>query len=249
MSKSDIAALGYPLRGVFSTDKDMKIGFGATRRTVTQNVLVYVEQDDAGRIWGQAINDNDVPSGERFHITLDELLEEYLPDPSAYHAKVLPAIRNLAKTISRAERHRRQGELFSAEYEFQNALNIDEGNVRATFGLGLVYMDRDETEKAQKVFERLILLDAAFEVQHKHMFNEFGIKLRKNGLYPEALRFYARAASLTGQDENLMYNIARSLLESGDTEAALRYMKKALSVNPDLKPAKQLKRYMEKKRQ
>lgn len=40
--------LMYPVRGVFSTDREMKIGFGATRRTVMQNVLVYVEQEPDG---------------------------------------------------------------------------------------------------------------------------------------------------------------------------------------------------------
>ncbi len=246
MANNGLDLLGVPIRGVFSTDKDMKIGFGATRRTVSQNVLVYVEQGDDGKLWGQPINDNDVPSGERFIISAEELLSSYMPDPASYHSRVLPAVRSLNKTIHRAERHRSHGETYSAEYEFKNALHIDETNVRATFGLGLVYLDRQDQDKAQCVFERLIDLDAAFDTPHKHMFNEFGIKLRKNLMYPEALRFYSRAAKLTGQDDHLMYNIARSLFESGDAEGARRYMERALALNPKLKVARQLKDVLEK---
>lgn len=247
MAIKGLEALGCPVRGVFSTDKEMKIGFGATKRTVLQNVLVYVEEDDKGRLWGQAINENDVPSGDRYGIKPEELLSSYLPDPSAYHARVLPAVRKLNKTIARAERHRKHGELFSAEHEFQNALGIDEDNVRATFGLGFVYMDREEPEKAQRVFERLIDLDAAFAESHKHMFNEFGIKLRKTGMFSEALRFYARAAKLTGKDDHLLYNIARSLMEAGNKDEALKYTDMALALNPKLQVASKLKNYAEKK--
>ncbi|UZP67827.1 tetratricopeptide repeat protein [Desulfovibrio mangrovi] len=245
MASSAFEGMEYPIKGVFSTDREMKIGFGATKRTVTQSVLVFVEQDAEGCLWGQGINANDVPSGDRYVITPDQLLNSYLPDPAIYHLRVLPAIRGLNKTISRAERHRMHGELYSAEYEFNNALRIDEVNVRATFGLGLVYLDRQDAEKAQFVFERLIHLDAAFESLHKHMFNEFGIKLRKNALYAEALRFYGRALQLAGEDDHLMYNIARSFLESGDNDGARKYMSKALELNPDLREARMLKKYLE----
>ncbi|GFM35852.1 tetratricopeptide repeat protein [Desulfovibrio psychrotolerans] len=306
--------LMYPVRGVFSTDKEMKIGFGATRRTVMQNVLVYVEQEPDGapeplpvteeaesgpaetggsgnepgsselsdlpelpdlpdlpdlpnfmdmpgpkdasaeqgrkktiRLWGQTINDQDVPSGERFRISMEELLNAYLPDPAAYQLRVLPAMRRLNGNIARGERHRQNGELYSAEFEFQNALQVDETNVRATFGLGLVYLDRREAEKAGRVFERLVELEAAFQAPHKHMFNEFGIKLRKNGMYTQALRFYARAVQLASHDDHLMYNIARSLHESGDSEAAVKYMHKALDLNPKLEAAQKLLKFLKKK--
>lgn len=309
--------LMYPVRGVFSTDREMKIGFGATRRTVMQNVLVYVEQEPDGapepvpatkeaesgpaetgasvnetgqselselselsdlpglpelpelpdlmdmagskdasaererkksvRLWGQTINDQDVPSGERFRISMEELLNAYLPDPAAYQLRVLPAMRRLSGTIARGERHRQNGELYSAEFEFQNALQVDETNVRATFGLGLVYLDRREAEKAGRVFERLVELEAAFQAPHKHMFNEFGIKLRKNGMYTQALRFYARAVQLASHDDHLMYNIARSLHESGDSEAAVKYMHKALDLNPKLEAAQKLLKFLKKK--
>ena len=71
------------------------------------------------------------------------------------------------------------------EREQSRALLEHMGNVRANFGIGLCYIDRGEREKATEVFERLVKLDAAFEDEHKHLFNEFGISLRKAGMASE----------------------------------------------------------------
>lgn len=92
-------------------------------------------------------------------------------------------MRELQKTIARGERHRKNKEYYSAEYEFKNALKIDEENIRATFGIGLTYLDRGELDKAKMVFKRIYNLNGAFEREHKHLFNEFGIKLRKKTNY------------------------------------------------------------------
>ena len=69
--------------------------------------------------------------------------------------------------------------------EYTNALGLDEKNVRAMFGLGLTYLQYDQHEKAKVLFEELIGLDGFAAPEHKHLFNQFGIELRK-GKYPES---------------------------------------------------------------
>ncbi len=230
-----------PMRGVFSTTADMKIGFGGTRRTVQQNVMIYVVRRDDGRYDAQALNDSHVPTGESTILTYEDLVLDYIPEPAIYHEKVYPAMRELAGHIARGERHRERGETWSAEFEFQNALAIDEQNVRATFGLGLTYLAREDLDKAREVFQRLIALPGAFDPRHKHMFNDFGIKLRKSRMFGEALRFYARAAQLAPRDDHLLYNIARTLFESGDYERANGFLCRALTLNPRLEEGQQLR--------
>lgn len=238
----DFPVLGEkPRRGVFSTTADMKIGFGGTRRTVQQNVMIYVNQREDGRYDAQVLNDNHVPSGEITIVTYEDLVLDYIPEPAIYHEKVYPAMRELAGHIARGERHRERGETWSAEFEFQNALAIDEQNVRATFGLGLTYLAREDLDKAREVFQRLIALPGAFDPRHKHMFNDFGIKLRKSRMFGEALRFYARAAQLAPRDDHLLYNIARTLFESGDYEKANGFLCRALALNPRLEEGQQLR--------
>ena len=131
--------------------------------------------------------------------------------------------------------------------EFLKVLNLDEDNIRATFGLGLVYMDREETERGREVFAKLVEMEATFDQEHKHMFNEFGIKLRKGKMYEEALQYYSRAQKLTDMDENLLYNIGRVLIDTKEYEKAQVMFAKAFALNPNFTEAKRVLDALEEK--
>jgi tetratricopeptide (TPR) repeat protein len=89
-----------------------------------------------------------------------------------------------------------------------------------------------------------VRLDAAFDKQHKHLFNEFGINLRKNRMLDQALDYYKRAEDLTQTDENLHYNIARAFFEKNDVANCFEYLKKALAINPELSAARKFITYL-----
>ena len=235
------------LKGVFSRDKVHYIGFGDTRQRVETRAMIYVEEQEDGSFLMQALNEKFLPSGESKSISRRKLLDNYLPEPAVYHEKVYPVLRKLVKTLAKAERHRRQGETYSAEYEFKNALRIDEYNIRATFGLGLTYLDRGDSKRGEVVFRRVASLKAAFEQRHKHMFNEFGIMLRKNGMFRQALKYYGRAYKLSKDDEHLLYNIARTLYEKGKVKAARNALDRALKHNPEQEECLQFLQYMKRK--
>ena len=150
--------------------------------------------------------------------------------------------------VARADRHRKRGETFSAEFEYGNALNVDEENIRANFGLGLTYLERGDKAKANDIFERLVKLDAAFETEHKHLFNDFGINLRKQDMYDQAVDYYSRALELTEDDENLHYNIARAYFGIQNYEKALEHLNKALELAPEMKEAQKFITYLKNKR-
>ena len=235
------------IKGVFSTQTLMKIGTGTTQRKTVQKSYWFAQELEDGRIEIQPLNKNYVPSGPKKVITKEELLEKFIPEPEFYTYEVYPRIRELNKTIARADRHRIRGETYSAEFEYKNALKVDEENIRANFGLGLTYLDRGDTEKAQNIFERLVKLDAAFEKEHKHLFNEFGIKLRKNKMYKQCLEYYQRALELAPEDDHLLYNIARCYFEMKDYNKCKEYLEKSLELNPDLEEAKKFMEFLQKK--
>jgi len=236
------------VKGVFSTTVMATIGFGHTKRKKEQQIMVFAEELDDGRISLQAINSSFVPTGEIQHITKEQLLKNYVPEPQIYMAKVYPAIREVTRTVAKADRHYKHNQLFSAEYEYKNALRIAEENIRATFGLGLTYLDRGEKDRGDMVFRRLVKLDAAFEKKHKHLFNDFGIKLRKNGMFSQAMKFYARAYKFGKDDEHLLYNMARTMYDKGSYDPALSIARKALELRPDFDLAKQLVLIVEKRK-
>jgi tetratricopeptide (TPR) repeat protein len=235
------------VKGVFSTTVKATIGFGHTKRKKPQQFFVYAEELEGGRVSIQPLNKNYVPSGEVRYLSRDELLNNYIPEPEVYMAKVYPAIQQVARSLASGEMHYKKGQLFSAEYEFKNALRIDEENIRATFGLGLTYLERGEKEKGDLVFRRIVKLGGAFESRHKHLFNEFGIKLRKNKMLTQAMNYYARAFQFTKDDEHLYYNMGRTLYDKGSYPTALRFAEKAVALNPDFELGKQLVAILQRK--
>jgi len=92
------------------------------------------------------------------------------------------------------------------------------------------------------VFRKLSRVEGVTDPEYKHLFNEFGIKLRKNGMYPQALGHYGKALRLSPDDEHLLYNLARALFEKGKLRAALRFLDKALTIRQNFKEALEFRR-------
>ena len=219
------------IRGVFSTQEVRRVGTGTTTRKTVQKTFWFVEQKDK-EIECQPLNTNYVPSGPKRKITLDELIAKFSPEPEFYLNSVFPKMQEMQRNVDNGDTHREKGENFAAEYEYSRALNIDEENVRANFGIGLTYLERGDNGKAQDIFQRLVKLDATFEPEHKHLFNEFGINLRKNSMLQESLEYYHRAIELSPNDENLFMNIARVYLELNDIPQCVDNLLQALSLAP-----------------
>lgn len=232
------------IKGIFSTQSIQKVGTGTTTRKTIQKTYWFVEEREDDLLEIQPLNKNYIPSGPKRRITIEDLLSKFAPEPEFYVSTVYPKLQELSRTIQKGERHRDKGEIFSAELEFNQALTVDEDNVRANFGLGLTYLDRGEAHKANDIFERLVRLDAAFQAEHKHLFNDFGINLRKNKMFDQALDYYRKAESLTDSDENLSYNIARAFFEKDNIPECLEYLKKALGANPELNEARRFIKYL-----
>jgi len=236
------------IRGVFSTQVLTKVGTGTTmRKTIQKSYWFAQELEDGSNIEVQPLNVNYVPSGPKTVLPMDEFLEKFSPEPEFYTGTVMPKMRELEKTIARGDRHRKQGESYSAEYEYGKATKVDEENVRANFGLGLTYLQRGATDKAQDIFERLIKIEAAYESEHKHLFNEFGINLRKNKMISQAMEYYNKALELSATDENLLYNVARVYFELKDYAKTHEMLTKALEINPDMEEAQKFIAYLEAK--
>ncbi len=218
--------------GIFSIQKNSWIGSGTTRRKVTKAVYYYAEMTEGGQVAVRPVNDKMVPKGRAEMVDLEAFVAIYKPESDIYEKQTLPAMRKVHKTLAKAERLRDQGQPYTAEYEFKNALAIDEDNIRGNFGLGLAYLELGKKEEAHEVLKKLVKLDDSFSADNKHLFNEFGIKLRKCGMFDQALSYYATAMKIAPDDENLCYNIARTLYDKEDYDTCLRYLKKAINLKP-----------------
>lgn len=229
MSQTPAGARG--IKGVFSTQEIRKVGTGTTTRKTVQKTFWFVEQR-GDEVECQPLNPNYVPSGPKRKISMEELINKFSPEPEFYQMSVFPAMKQMQQSVVKGDNHREKGETFAAEFEYKQALKVDEENVRANFGIGLTYMERGELEKAENIFERLVKLEGAFEPEHKHLFNEFGINLRKSKMLNQAVEYYQRALKLSREDENLHTNLARALLETKDINGCLEHLFKALELAP-----------------
>lgn len=235
------------IKGIFSTQSVAKVGTGTTSRRTIQKTYWFAEEASEEEMEIQPLNKNYIPSGPKRKVPKEDFLAKFSPEPEFYVSTVFPRIKELESTIVRGERHRSEGRSYSAEFEFGNAVDVDEENVRANFGLGLTYLDRGDKTKANDIFERLVKLDAAFEEEHKHLFNDFGISMRKNGMHEQALDYYLRATELSEHDDHLFHNIARAFFEKGDIEQCVENLKKSLEINPDQEESRLFIEYLEEK--
>ncbi len=233
---------------MFSQTKVSIIGTGATARKVETVLYFFARENEDGILDVQPLGE-DVVFGPVTRVSLDEFLETFQAEPelSLSRAKDEAARqRDIQKAVARGDKFLKQGKPFSAEVEYSKALDLDEECVRAIFGIGQCYITRGETDKAREVLTRLVRLDAAFQDEHKHLFNEFGISLRKAGMDVEALAYYARALELCQNDENLHYNMARASFDLGDTQAASLRLAHCLTLNPEHSEAKRFLNFLKR---
>ena len=130
------------INGVFSSQEVKKVGTGTTTRKTIQKAFWFCIEQDDGMVEVQPLNPNYIPSGPKKKASMEQFLSAFSPEPELYVSNVFPKMRELNKTIARAERYRQNGESYSAEMEYNTALKVDEENVRANFGLGITYLDR-----------------------------------------------------------------------------------------------------------
>lgn len=228
----------------FSTRKIIRIGTGGTTQKKEAKILWVATQIGEDQFEIQRVNNHMAPAGDTTVVDADQFYRDFHPEVDIFNTKILPVIRKINKAIARGDRHRRNGEPYSAEFEYNMALELDEKCVRALFGLGLVYLMHTEIEKARGIFSELVEIKATFSPEHKHLFNEFGIQMRKKGMFDEALSYFQRGLEFDGQDENLHFNLARASYEKGDYQACVLHLSASLNLNATAAEAREFARYL-----
>jgi len=224
------------IQGVFYEESTITLGTGHTQKTQKVKNYCRAEQVDEEKVKLTFLGNDGNPTGIVIELPYDEFLKRYTLDPN-YRVKSKEEAEH-DRHVAIAEKHRSRGELFSAEFEYTNALKVDPESIRANFGIGTLYMEMGDTAKAKAVFQKLSEIDAIFEEDNKHIFNEFGIELRKATMVEEALANYLKAIAISPSDEHLHFNVARLYYDKKDLDSAMEWLKKALEINPHFRDAR-----------
>lgn len=236
----DFLSDGGVIRCAFSTTSVVKMGVGVNARKHRGKIFWFVEQIDDELFEARRVNAKHVPAGNAEEIPLHRLVNEFTPQLAYFEEKVLPAMETLEDILDQGDEYREDGRLYSAEMEYEHARRIEERNVRALFGLGLIFLSRNEVQRTRELLAELVQVKAAFDGKNQFLFNEFGIALRKSRLFAEAMVYYRRGLDFVTDDENLYYNLARAHYEEGEWDGCLEALIMSHRLNPGLEPARDL---------
>lgn len=223
---------------IYLKQEEIKLGCGSTSRSTTIENYYQVVDVDEDYVEIQLLDFNDQPLGKASMIPKEEL-KDYIHCPDYFKNKKGSIELTVEKHVKSGDRHFEKKQYLSAEYEYDRAISLDENHLRANLGKGKTLYARGEKEEARKIFSKLSNSEALFESENKHIFNEFGIELRKKRMFEEAISNYLKAISIDPDDEILYYNLGRVFYEQGDHGKAIDQLKCALKANPDFKEAQE----------
>lgn len=125
-----------------------------------------------------------------------------------------------------------------------------ENDLRASFSRALKALSRSRDRKAAiSSIELIAATKKGIAPEHKHMFRDFGVALRKKSLYGLALSCAARAIELSPNDDHARFNYARLLGLLGRYDEAEEQLAIARKIDPAEKVYGRLERHLEKERQ
>lgn len=228
----------YPaVLGIFSLRREEGMGFGSTKATHEQVTFWYARQLSADSVEAQPLSTSHVPSGIKQLQPLGDFLRTYTPEPFYYVLNPVAALNSLKDKIEQGPERFSRETLDEAERSFIKALMIDDIVVEGHHDLGKVHPEEKEFARLRQVVSTLVGLGTDFSVVQKARLSSFGVNLRKTGNYDESVTFFLKALEISGRDENLHFNLARTQYDQGDLQACLETLRKAVDLNPEFDEA------------
>ncbi|WP_022662320.1 tetratricopeptide repeat protein [Paucidesulfovibrio longus] len=225
---------GREVLGVYSHSLKYQYQFGERGSSYRQGTYWFVIRLDEERYSVQPLNGHHLPSGVTKTVTKEEFLQYYTPEMEYFRKHTAPALESLREKLFMGRRFFDMGRLDKAEKLFCSIVLQDETNIDANTGLTEVYANQKRFTDLRTVLDRLFGVDDLFREQQRHKFNEFGILLRKQGLFDDAVRFYRKALEVNPEDDHLHFNLARAYYERGRKDSCLEHLYECLRLNPGL---------------
>lgn len=119
--------------------------------------------------------------------------------------------------------------------EYQNALKIDKKNVAAKYNMALIYLQKNQDQKAVKLLEELIKERPAF-TEARLTLGEYYLQTKK---YDDALKHFHFVLKANPGTVDYIYLIGQALEGKGKIKEAIQQYELALRYVPDFQPAKE----------
>jgi tetratricopeptide (TPR) repeat protein len=236
----------YEVMGVYSHSTKYEYQIGERGSRYRHGTFWFVRKRSEDQFEVRPLNAHHVPSGVCKLVSREDFLKYYTPELSYYQENTLPCLEDLQKKVRLGRRYFNLGQMDRAEQEFCNAVLMQDDSVDGNMGLSEVYAEQQEFTKLRTVLDTLLNIDEVFREEQRHRFNEFGMNLRKQGCFDDAIRFYSKALEVNEADENLHFNIARAFHGRGHRDQCRVHLDRALALNPAMEEAKSFLRALDK---
>jgi Flp pilus assembly protein TadD len=142
-------------------------------------------------------------------------------------AKVAPTLQQTWTNLGVL--YRMQGDFEQAQRTYEHALSLDPENLTVWENLAILYRYQNRREEAAELFSK---------IETKRKTNPFyhfilGEQSFEDGKFEKALSHYQRAVRLDRKNHEVLFGMAKTYFELGDTNNAVRYLKSAETYAPD----------------
>jgi hypothetical protein len=142
---------------------------------------------------------------------------------------------------------RETGPAYQIDFERNNDRETEPGRAevaakveeqfRTEFSMALIRLKNKRAEALQAL-DALVKSKGPFNEEHKFMFTDCGLALRKRNLFALAKQFHLKARELSPDDENILFNLARVMYEAGKIDKAREYLCLSMELSPDFEEGK-----------
>ncbi|MGA2429643.1 MAG: FG-GAP-like repeat-containing protein [Candidatus Acidiferrum sp.] len=126
-----------------------------------------------------------------------------------------------------------RGYMQEAERFFQLALRDDPSSAEAYYGLGSVYLQKEDAAEAHISFERAVQLQAHYPGTLPNAWNNLGILAARGGHTDEGIRDFQRALKIDPDHLIALQNLGNAYRQARRWEDAKSILQRALQISPD----------------
>ncbi|GKT08719.1 response regulator [Desulforhabdus sp. TSK] len=142
---------------------------------------------------------------------------------------------NLVRKVDLAQAYFDSGQSTKAEAEIEDVLRSNPTNLILA-DIGNLYIGQGDLKKAGAYLEEGVVPNQ----ENIHIFNNYGINLRRKGLYKESENIYKKCIEILPDSFVLYFNLGMVYNQRGNYVNAMKMFKKTLHLNPECKPAEVL---------
>jgi len=162
-----------------------------------------------------------------------------MPQSTADRLKLALPFPGIAGTYEFGRNHLALGSVFfqrgyfdQAEEAFRLALADDVSSAEAQYGLGSVFLKRDDALAARESFERVVILKPGFPETLPNAWNNLGLLATREGKIDEAIGYFQQALKVNPEHWIALENLGNAYRQQHRWEQARQTLEQALAARP-----------------